>query len=579
MLDYFVIFTRGGVVLFYYKDQHAPVIQKGEVNPVNKLIQAVLLEERSGQDVFFDGSYALKWTFANDVDLVFVCVYQKLIRLLYVDELLESIKESFVKKYKALEEGEKNVPRFEKKFFAIKDDIEATVGFRGTSYVPKVKKEAIPEPVDEPSDSDDSFDDDDDDTEASSEMPADIVIPKGMRPRGRGPRRPKSKTKKQAKSEPKPPPAKKNRNWKGSSKNAEELNFGPAKKKNDKSRKEKNKPTYNSENESDIINLDYSEESSDDIQPQESTGIFSYFTKLANKVVTAEDLEPVLQRFESHLISKNVATDIANELCSSVAETLIGKNLGTFSRLSSTVKSAMEESLTRILTPNRNVDILREIRLAQENGEIYTMAFVGVNGVGKSTSLAKVTAWLQQQNLSCLIAACDTFRSGAIEQLEVHCDNLNVPLYAKGYDIDPASVAFSAVKHAKREGHDVVLIDTAGRMQNKEPLMEALGKLVSKNNPNLIIFVGEAIVGNDSVDQLLKFNRAIAEHGSQRVPRCIDGIILTKFDTVDEKVGAAISMVYTTGKPILFVGTGQNYPDIKRLNVKRIVQILLKGRI
>jgi len=150
--------------------------------------------------------------------------------------------------------------------------------------------------------------------------------------------------------------------------------------------------------------------------------------------------------------------------------------------------------------------------------------------------------------------------------------------FQKGYGKDASAVAFEALNKAKREGIDVVLIDTAGRMQDKEQQMKDLAKLIDFNKPNLVLFVGEAIVGNDSVDQLTKFNRIIMEGSKDKNSRGIDGIILTKFDTVDEKVGAAISMVYTTGQPIVFVGTGQEYPDLKVLNVKRIVSILLKGR-
>lgn len=127
---------------------------------------------------------------------------------------------------------------------------------------------------------------------------------------------------------------------------------------------------------------------------------------------------------------------------------------------------------------------------------------------------------------------------------------------------------------------DVVLIDTAGRMADNELLMRALGKLVGVNKPDLVLFVGEALVGNDSVDQMTKFNRALEEYSPDpHYVRSIDGIVLTKFDTVDDKVGAAISMVYATGQPIVFVGVGQTYTDLKTLNVRKIVQILIKGKI
>ncbi|RGB44035.1 signal recognition particle, alpha subunit, N-terminal-domain-containing protein [Rhizophagus diaphanus] len=200
-----------------------------------------------------------------------------------------------------------------------------------------------------------------------------------------------------------------------------------------------------------------------------------------------------------------------------------------------------------------------------------------------STNLSKTCFWLLQNGLKVLIAACDTFRSGAVEQLRVHVRNLNalgqnsnVELYERGYGKDAAGIAKDAINYAKINKFDVVLIDTAGRMQDNEPLMRALAKLVSVNNPDKIIFVGEALVGNEAVDQLTKFNQALKDFSGLQDPRHIDGMILTKFDTVDDKVGAALSMTYTTGQPILFVGTGQTYTDLKNMRVGHIIHSLLK---
>ncbi|GBC16724.2 uncharacterized protein OCT59_026542 [Rhizophagus irregularis] len=200
-----------------------------------------------------------------------------------------------------------------------------------------------------------------------------------------------------------------------------------------------------------------------------------------------------------------------------------------------------------------------------------------------STNLSKTCFWLLQNGLKVLIAACDTFRSGAVEQLRVHVRNLNalgqnsnVELYERGYGKDAAGIAKDAINYAKINKFEVVLIDTAGRMQDNEPLMRALAKLVSVNNPDKIIFVGEALVGNEAVDQLTKFNQALKDFSGLQNPRHIDGMILTKFDTVDDKVGAALSMTYTTGQPILFVGTGQTYTDLKNMRVGHIIHSLLK---
>jgi len=174
-----------------------------------------------------------------------------------------------------------------------------------------------------------------------------------------------------------------------------------------------------------------------------------------------------------------------------------------------------------------------------------------------------------------------------VEQLNTHVRNLKslttdasdpsvtIELFHQGYGKDAAGIAKLAITHAKSKHFDVVLVDTAGRMQDNEPLMRALAKLVKLNNPDKVFFVGEALVGNDGVDQLVKFNQALKDFSDLAEPRQIDGIVLTKFDTIDDKVGAAISMTYTTGQPIVFVGTGQTYTDLKKLNVKTVVDSLL----
>jgi len=247
-----------------------------------------------------------------------------------------------------------------------------------------------------------------------------------------------------------------------------------------------------------------------------------------------------------------------------------------FNTIRSTVKQTISEALERLLTPLHSINVLQDIEIACQQHRPYSIVFIGVNGVGKSTSLAKVIYYLKSRGLQVSLAACDTFRSGAIEQLRTHAYCLKVPVYERGYNKDAASVAQESIKQAKREGRDVVLIDTAGRMQDNAPLMHALAKLVHVNKPDLVLFVGEALVGNDGVDQLVKFNRALLDLSDTHRASLIDGIFLTKFDTIDDKCGAAISMTYSTGIPILFVGTGQTYRDLRKLNVKTLVRALLK---
>jgi len=259
---------------------------------------------------------------------------------------------------------------------------------------------------------------------------------------------------------------------------------------------------------------------------------------------------------------------------------------------------ALSNALTQILTPKTSVDFLLSIRTklsspvpSTHQRVPYSIAFVGVNGVGKSTNLSKVCFWLIQNGLRVLIAACDTFRSGAVEQLRVHVRNLSmlgvngatdskgrVELFERGYGKDAAGIAREAIAYGAQHDFDVVLIDTAGRMQDNEPLMRALAKLVAVNNPDKIIFVGEALVGNEAVDQLKKFDRALRDFSSVAgigKERGIDGMLVTKWDTVDDKVGAALSMTYVTGQPIIFVGCGQTYTDLRQLRVANVVQAIL----
>ena len=337
--------------------------------------------------------------------------------------------------------------------------------------------------------------------------------------------------------------------------------------------------------------------------PVKSKGAWGVFGSLINVVagapLTAEQMAPALEKLKEHLISKNVASEVADKLCHSVGAKLEGKVLGSFQTVNAAVKNALQEACLQLLQPSRRIDLLGgalEAKRRIEKGMTarpYVVTFCGVNGVGKSTNLAKICFWLLENKLRVLIAACDTFRSGAVEQLRTHVRRMSalhppingknsVEVYEKGYGKDPADVAMNAINFARSSGFDVVLVDTAGRMQDNTPLMVALSKLIHVNQPDLVLFVGEALVGNDGVDQLVKFQQALLDNsiGSQGAdgptPRTIDGVVLTKFDTIDDKVGAAISMTYTTGKPIVFVGTGQTYADLANLNAESVVKALMK---
>jgi signal recognition particle receptor subunit alpha len=320
-------------------------------------------------------------------------------------------------------------------------------------------------------------------------------------------------------------------------------------------------------------------------QEEKSSRVGGLFKSLTSSVknltggadMREEDLRPILKSFKNSLMSKNVAAEVADKLADSVRTSLLGKRTDRFTSMSATVKAVLSDAIETQLTPKKSIDVLRAALAAKNAGRVYSIVFLGVNGVGKSTNLAKVAYYLKHKGgLNVLICACDTFRAGAVEQLKTHSRCLGVELYERGYGKDPAEIAKHAILHAQTNGHDVVLVDTAGRMQDNEPLMRALAKLVAVNSPDLVLFVGEALVGNDAIDQVTKFNRSLIDMSHDpRNPRGIDGMLLTKYDTVDDKVGAALSMVYVTGQPIVFVGCGQKYTHLRKLHAKDVCKTLL----
>ena len=306
---------------------------------------------------------------------------------------------------------------------------------------------------------------------------------------------------------------------------------------------------------------------------------------VGGKTLSREDLDKAMKGMEDHLLNKNVAREAAVRLCESVEAELLGTKTGSFESTNARVKTALEAALTKMLTPTSSLDLLREIdavtrpsATSLRTARPYVMSIVGVNGVGKSTNLSKICFFLLQNRYKVLIAAGDTFRSGAVEQLAVHVRNLSeltareggkVELYQKGYGKDAAAVAKDAVTFAGQNGFDVVLIDTAGRRHNDQRLMSSLEKFAKFANPDKILMVGEALVGTDSVAQARNFNAAFGN------ARTLDGFIISKCDTVGNMVGTLVSLVHATNVPILFVGVGQHYSDLRNFSVKWAVERLL----
>ena len=344
---------------------------------------------------------------------------------------------------------------------------------------------------------------------------------------------------------------------------------------------------------------DVSEYVSSDEEEQEdsnSQSIFTRFKTSLKKIAEMKNLDeatlrPILESFKEDLVRKNVAEEIARKICENLMQKLTHTKAEMLSSTKKIVKNALKDCLTSILTPKNNIDILAMALKRKEEGRPFVIAFIGVNGVGKSTNLAKVAYLFKTNGFSVLLAACDNFRAGAVEQLKTHGRCLEIPVFDRGYKDDPANIARDAINEAAAKKIDVVLIDTAGRMQDNEPLMKALARLVNLNNPDVVLFIGEALVGNDGIDQLTKFNLSLKELSanlSKNVNdpssmvekggmggREIDGVILSKFDTVDDKVGAALSLTYATGKPIVYIGVGQKYPNLRKLNIESVVRSLL----
>lgn len=320
-------------------------------------------------------------------------------------------------------------------------------------------------------------------------------------------------------------------------------------------------------------------EDEDDEADETTKPSSGFFSKIGSYFGSSVNIDDASKKFKDQLISKNIAASTATTIIERIQNKLGSKLSVTLS----VYRQTLVEELTKILTPNVSTDLLYDIkRDAASKKRPFVISVVGVNGVGKSTNLAKLAYWLLQNDLNVLICACDTFRSGAVEQLKVHVNNLQrlnsaadssskIDLFEKGYGGGDHVVATAkaAIQHASSEGFDIVLIDTAGRTHSNAKLMAPLKKFGDAADPDKIIMVGEALVGTDSVEQAINFNNAFGNR------RSLDFFIISKVDTVGDLVGAMINMVMATKVPILFVGTGQTYTDIKRLSIKRVVDMLM----
>ena len=291
-----------------------------------------------------------------------------------------------------------------------------------------------------------------------------------------------------------------------------------------------------------------------------------FFERIKSKIqkvkISEKEFEVYSDDLEMLLIENNVALEVAQKIIKELRERVVGKEF-LRKEIESEIRDGLKEIIENILVePFSIVDKIRE-KASDQSKEPYVILFCGINGTGKTTTIAKIADHLKKNGISCVFAASDTFRAASIEQLKIHGEKLGVYVISQEYGADPAAVAFDAIKYAKKNFINCVLIDTAGRMHTAKNLIREIEKISKVCKPDLKIFVGESITGNDIIEQVKSFDWAIN----------LDGIVLTKAD-IDEKGGTALSVGYILKKPILYLGTGQEYNKIEPFNKQKFIEKL-----
>lgn len=290
----------------------------------------------------------------------------------------------------------------------------------------------------------------------------------------------------------------------------------------------------------------------------------SFFQKISSKeiIINEKEFEKYEDELKFSLLENNVAYEVANKIISELKEKIIGKEFNK-KEIQEQIQEKLKEIINNILI--EPFDIIKKIqeKSKDQTKEPYVILFCGINGSGKTTTIAKIANLLKKNKISCVLAAADTFRAASIEQINQHGEKLGIKVISQSYGVDPASVGFEAIQYAKKNKIQVVLIDTAGRMHTSKNLLREIEKVARICNPDNNIFIGESITGNDSIEQIKAFNEYIN----------LDGIILTKAD-IDEKGGTALSLGHVTKKPILYLGTGQKMDDIVPFNKEDFIKNL-----
>ena len=304
--------------------------------------------------------------------------------------------------------------------------------------------------------------------------------------------------------------------------------------------------------------LSVKEEPKETLPPkEEKKGMFARFKEAVTTTkVSPARFDELFWELEIAMLENNVAFEVIGKIKADLRKDIVEKPVRR-GKVEDAVVSSLRASILSLFEGNKQIDMLKNAKEKKP----YVIAFLGANGSGKTTTIAKLTNMFQSNGLKCVLAAGDTWRSAAIQQLEEHANKLNVPIVKHDYGADPAAIAFDAIEMAKARKLDVVLIDTAGRQHSNANLMDEMKKIIRVAKPDLKVYIGEMIAGNDCIEQIQSFDEAVG----------IDGVILSKAD-IDEKGGTAISVTYVTKKPILYLGMGQEYRDLEVFDKEKIVK-------
>jgi fused signal recognition particle receptor len=293
-------------------------------------------------------------------------------------------------------------------------------------------------------------------------------------------------------------------------------------------------------------------------------GLKGIVNRINSAGLTEKDLDPILWDLQLQLIGNDVSVEVAEKVCSELKERLLGEDAPRFGDKSKLIHESLKASLESVMGVSGRTDLPELVAEAKAKGEPFVVMFIGINGTGKTTTIAKTARLLMKRGFTVVLASADTYRAGAIEQLEEHGRRLGVRVIKHRYGSDAAAVGFDAVEHAKARGIDAVLIDTAGRMQTNRNLMDELTKMKRVVQPDLTVMILDSLIGNDATEQAMTFNDRVG----------FDAAVLTKVDA-DAKGGSSLSVSYLTGKPVIYVGVGQEYDDLQPFDAEWFAERLL----